>query len=92
MYLYLISLGCAKNLVDSENITDYLLKAGYVLTDNISEASLVVINTCGFIRDAKKESIEVLLSTLQAKPLKAKVVVYGCLVQRYQRELEKLPE
>lgn len=90
MYLYLISLGCAKNLVDSENITDYLLKAGYVLTDDISEASLVVINTCGFIRDAKKESIEVILSTLQEKPLKAKVVVYGCLVQRYQKELEKL--
>src|SRR3989304_9384185 len=90
MYLYIISLGCAKNLVDSEMITDYLVKAGYVLTDDISEASLVVINTCGFIRDAKKESIEAILSTLQEKPLKAKVGVYGCLVQRYQRELEKL--
>jgi ribosomal protein S12 methylthiotransferase len=90
MYLYIISLGCAKNLVDSENMTDYLLKAGYVLTDNISEASLVVINTCGFIRDAKKESIEVILNALQEKPKEAKVVVYGCLVQRYQRELEEL--
>lgn len=90
MYFYLISLGCAKNLVDSEKITDYLLKAGYVITGDISEASLVVINTCGFIRDAKKESIEVILGILKGKPNDAKVVVYGCLVQRYQRELEEL--
>lgn len=90
MYFYLISLGCAKNLVDSEKITDYLLEAGYVITGDISEASLVVINTCGFIRDAKKESIEVILSALQEKPKDARVVVYGCLVQRYQKELERL--
>jgi ribosomal protein S12 methylthiotransferase len=90
MYFYLISLGCAKNLVDSEKITDYLLKAGYVLTGDISETSFILINTCGFIRDAKKESIEVILSALQEKPKDTKVVVYGCLVQRYQRELERL--
>jgi ribosomal protein S12 methylthiotransferase len=90
MYFYLISLGCAKNLVDSEKITDYLFKSGYRITDDISKASLVIINTCGFIRDAKKESIEVILSALQEKPKDTKVVVYGCLVQRYQRELERL--
>jgi ribosomal protein S12 methylthiotransferase len=90
MNFYLISLGCAKNLVDSEMITDYLLKAGYVITDDISKASLVVINTCGFIKDAKKESIEVILSALREKPKNTKVVVYGCLVQRYKKELEEL--
>ena len=71
-------------------IPDYLLKAGYVITDDISKASLVVINTCGFIKDAKKESIEVILSALQEKPKHTKVVVYGCLVQRYKKELEEL--
>jgi ribosomal protein S12 methylthiotransferase len=90
MYFYLISLGCSKNLVDSEMITDYLLKAGYVITDDISKASLVVINTCGFIKDAKKESIEVILSALREKPKHTKLVVYGCLVQRYKKELEDL--
>jgi ribosomal protein S12 methylthiotransferase len=90
MYFYLISLGCSKNLVDSEMITDYLLKAGYIITDDISKASLVVINTCGFIKDAKKESIEVILSALREKPKHTKVVVYGCLVQRYKKELEDL--
>lgn len=90
MNFYLISLGCSKNLVDSEMITDHLLNAGYVVTDDISKASLVVINTCGFIKNAKKESIEVILSALQEKPKDTKVVVYGCLVQRYKKELEEL--
>jgi len=88
--IYFISLGCAKNLVDSEKLTGHLLKAEYGITDDISEASLFIINTCGFIREAKKESIETILTTLQEKPKGAKVFVYGCLVQRYQKELEKL--
>jgi ribosomal protein S12 methylthiotransferase len=90
MYFYLISLGCSKNLVDSKKIAEHLKKAGYVLTENISDASLIIINTCGFIKDAKRESIEVILNTLQEKPLSSKIIVYGCLVQRYQKELEKL--
>lgn len=90
MKFYLISLGCAKNLVDSEKITTCLLNAGYGITDNIEEASLIIINTCGFIKDAKKESIDTILTTLQEKPKDARLVVYGCLVQRYKKELENL--
>lgn len=88
--VYFISLGCAKNLVDCEKLTNYLQKAGYVITHDISEASLVVINTCGFIREAKEESIETILTAIQEKPESAKIVVYGCFVKRYQKELEKL--
>ncbi|MEW6067545.1 MAG: 30S ribosomal protein S12 methylthiotransferase RimO [Nitrospirota bacterium] len=90
MKFYLISLGCAKNLVDSEKLTGYLLNAGYVITDDIDKASLVIINTCGFIKDAKKESIDTILTILREKPVNTKTVVYGCLVQRYQKDLEKL--
>lgn len=90
MKFYLISLGCAKNLVDSERLTDRLLKTGYTITGDITEASLVIINTCGFIREAKKESIDTIFSVVQEKPEDAKVLVFGCLVQRYRQELEKL--
>lgn len=90
MKFYLISLGCAKNLVDSEKLTKFLLKEGYVFTDDISNASLVIINTCGFIQDAKKESIETIFSILEEKPKDAKVIVYGCLVKRYEKVLKNL--
>ncbi|MGQ9570449.1 MAG: 30S ribosomal protein S12 methylthiotransferase RimO [Thermodesulfovibrionales bacterium] len=90
MYFYLISLGCARNLVDTEKIAEHLIRAGYVLTEDISESSLIIINTCGFIKEAKKESIEVILNTLQVKPTSSKIVVYGCLVQRYQEKLKEL--
>jgi ribosomal protein S12 methylthiotransferase len=90
MKFYLISLGCAKNLVDSEKITEHLCHAGYPITDRIEDASLVLINTCGFIKDAKKESIETILSLLEEKPKNARMVIFGCLVQRYQKELKKL--
>ena len=86
----LITLGCAKNLVDSEHITNQLLNAGYVLTGDLAEASFVFINTCGFIQDAKKEAIGTIFSTLQEKPRSTAVIVYGCLVQRYRQELERL--
>ena len=90
MKFYLVSLGCAKNLVDSEKITEHLYRAGYQITDRIEEASLVFINTCGFIADAKKESIETIFSLLQEKPKNAGIVIFGCLVQRYREELERL--
>jgi ribosomal protein S12 methylthiotransferase len=90
MKFYLISLGCAKNLVDSEKLTSSLIKEGYVITDDISEASLVIINTCGFIQDAKKESIGTIFAILDEKPEDAKVLVYGCLVQQYEKELKTL--
>ena len=90
MKFYLISLGCAKNLVDSEELAKHLIAAGYHHTSDVNESSLVIINTCGFIEDAKKESIETILSMLQEIPTGTKTVVFGCLVQRYHNELNEL--
>jgi ribosomal protein S12 methylthiotransferase len=84
------TLGCSKNLVDSEKISEQLQKEGYLLTDDINEASLVFINTCGFIKEAKQESIDTIFTVLQEKPKDAKVTVYGCLAQRYLKELKEL--
>ena len=86
----LISLGCAKNLVDSENILGLLLKNNYEIVSNKEEADILIINTCGFIEASKKESIDVILDNINKKQ---KVVVTGCLVNRYIDELKKeIPE
>ena len=86
----LISLGCAKNLVDSENILGLLLKNHYGIVNNKDEADILIINTCGFIESSKKESIDVILDNINQKQ---KVVVTGCLVNRYKDELAKeIPE
>ena len=86
----LISLGCEKNLVDSENILGLLVKNKYEIVSNKDEADILIINTCGFIESSKKESIETILDNIGHKQ---KVVVTGCLVNRYKEELEKeIPE
>ena len=86
----LISLGCAKNLVDSENILGLLLKNHYKIVNNKEEADILIINTCGFIEASKKESIDVILDNINKKQ---KVVVTGCLVNRYLDDLKKaIPE
>ena len=86
----LISLGCAKNLVDSENILGLLLKNHYEIVNNKEEADILIINTCGFIESSKKESIDTILDNINKKQ---KVVVTGCLVNRYKDELAKeIPE
>lgn len=86
----LISLGCAKNLVDSENILGLLLKNHYEIVNNQEEADILIINTCGFIEASKKESIDVILDNINKKQ---KVVVTGCLVNRYVDDLKKaIPE
>ena len=86
----LISLGCAKNLVDSENILGLLLKNHYEIINNKDEADILIINTCGFIESSKKESINTILDNINKKQ---KVVVTGCLVNRYKDELAKeIPE
>ena len=86
----LISLGCAKNLVDSENILGLLLKNHYEIVSNKEEADILIINTCGFIEASKKESIDVILDNINHKQ---KVVVTGCLVNRYIDELKReIPE
>ena len=86
----LISLGCAKNLVDSENILGLLLKNHYEIVSNKEDADILIINTCGFIEASKRESIDVILDNINHKQ---KVVVTGCLVNRYIDELKKeIPE
>ncbi len=91
----LISLGCAKNLVDSEHMLALLRVAGWEITEDMAEADVGVVNTCGFIEAAKSEAIETILETAQYKKTgKMKgLVVTGCLVQRYAEEMQKeLPE
>ena len=95
MNFALISLGCSKNLVDSENLTGILVnRKGFQLMNEIEEADLVLINTCGFIGDAKKESIETILEVAEYKQERLKkIVVCGCLAQRYAEELlQEIPE
>jgi len=90
-----ISLGCPKNLVDSEVMMGQLKANGYQITANAEEADTVVVNTCGFIDSAKKESIDTILEAAQLKVTgKAKrLVVAGCLVERYRDELKAaMPE
>ena len=93
--VHFVSLGCPKNLVDSEIMLGHLLKNGYQVTDSSEQADTVVVNTCGFIDDAKKESISKILemSELKKNGQLKKLVVAGCLTQRYKDELvEGLPE
>ena len=88
--LNLITLGCSKNTVDSEHLAAQLAQAGYVVVfDSDSRADVVVINTCGFIGDAKQESIETILAAVQAKEegLIDELFVIGCLSERYADEL-----
>ena len=83
--VHFISLGCPKNLVDSEIMAGTLLKDGYQVVGDEKDADTVVINTCGFIEDSKKESIQRILDMAQLKKdgsLK-NIVVAGCLTQRY---------
>lgn len=91
----LISLGCAKNLVDSEHMLSLLRTAGWEITEDMAEADVGVVNTCGFIEAAKSEAIETILETAQYKQsgcMKG-LVVTGCLVQRYADEIRaELPE
>ena len=94
MKVLFVSLGCDKNLVDSEMMMGLLRNKGYEFTDDETIADVIVINTCGFINDAKEESINTIISMAEYKEnnLKA-LIVTGCLAQRYKNEiLEELPE
>lgn len=95
MKILMISLGCDKNLVDTENMLGLLSRDGHTFTDEEQEAEAVVINTCCFIGDAKEESINTILEMAQLKEDgKCRVlIVTGCLAQRYQNEiLKEIPE
>jgi len=95
MKIYFVSLGCDKNTVDSEMMLGILSDAGHEITYDENEAEVVVINTCAFIADAQKESIETILEMAELKKAgKLKyIIVTGCLGQRYKEEVQKeIPE
>ena len=90
-----ISLGCPKNLVDSEVMMGQLKQKGYEITADAAEADTVVVNTCGFIESAKQESIETILDAARLKTdgKATRLIVAGCLVERYRNELKaEIPE
>jgi len=90
----ILSLGCPRNLVDSESVLGRLDLKGYLITD-IDKADIAIVNTCAFIEDAKRESIDAILDLIELKKAGSlkKIIVYGCLAQRYKEELrDKLPE
>jgi ribosomal protein S12 methylthiotransferase len=95
MNIYFISLGCDKNLVDSETMLGILNENGYRITDEEQEADIIIINTCCFIHDAKQESINTILEMAEYKKsgtAKA-LIVTGCLAERYKEEiLSEIPE
>ena len=92
MKLGMISLGCAKNLIDSELFLGVAKKYDLEITNNLKEANIIVVNTCGFIESAKKEAIDTILEVTENKKDKI-VIAMGCLVERYLDDLKKsLPE
>ena len=91
----MISLGCAKNQVNAEHMLWLLRQAGYEISPDPDGAELVIVNTCGFIESAKTEAIDNILAMaqLKAEGRIQKILVTGCLAQRYQEEiLKELPE
>lgn len=95
MNIFFVSLGCDKNLVDSEEMLGALTSDGYRITDDESKADVIIINTCCFIHDAKEESIQTILEMASYKEqgnCKA-LIVTGCLAQRYKEEItQEIPE
>lgn len=91
----MISLGCPKNQVDAEIMLKKLVDAGYILVQDADKADVVIVNTCGFIEDAKKESIDAILemADFKADGVLKKIIVTGCLAQRYGEEVfTEIPE
>ena len=95
MKIFFVSLGCDKNLVDSEHMLGILQDHGYSITDDEQQADIIVINTCCFINDAKEESIQTILDmgTLRTEGSCKALIVTGCLAQRYRDEIRtQIPE
>ena len=91
----IISLGCSKNLVDSEVFANIIEQKNYFQTENLEEAEVIIVNTCGFISDAKEESIDTILEVAEHKKTGKcrKLIVTGCLVKRYFQNIkESIPE
>ena len=95
MKILCVSLGCDKNLVDTEKMLGILRAEGYTFTDDETEADIILVNTCCFIGDAKEESINTILELGQLKESGncRALIVAGCLAQRYRTEImEEMPE
>ena len=95
MKILFISLGCDKNLADSEEMLGLLTAGGHEITDDETQADAIVINTCCFIKDAKEESVETILEMAEYKKTGSchALVVTGCMAQRYQKEIiQEVPE
>ena len=90
---YIETLGCPKNQVDSDKIAGKLIADGLVATEDASKADVVVVNTCAFIEEARKESIDTMLSLDDTRKRSSRLIVTGCMAERYGDELaEALPE
>lgn len=87
--IHFISLGCPRNLVDSEVMLGILLKAGYEVSQALEEADYLVINTCGFLEASRKESMDTVKDTLATRKKTAKLIVTGCMVQTHSDEMSK---
>ncbi len=95
MKFHLISLGCTKNTADSERIANRFAGAGWLWANKPEQADLILINTCGFIKDAKEESLAIIMDNLKVKGghPEIKVCVFGCLIKRYRTEIQReIPE
>ncbi|MBO4880310.1 MAG: 30S ribosomal protein S12 methylthiotransferase RimO, partial [Firmicutes bacterium] len=93
MKIYVKTLGCEKNTVDSENALALLAQTGAEETQDPKKADVLMVNTCGFIHDAKQQSIETIFDLIRIKKKKQKLIVTGCLSQRYAKELAaEMPE
>lgn len=93
MKLGMISLGCAKNLIDTEMFLGVVKKYGIEITTDMDEADILVVNTCGFIKSAKKEAIDTILELTDYGKKGKKIIAMGCLVERYLNDLkESIPE
>ena len=91
----MLSLGCAKNRVDAEMILSTLKHAGYRIIENVFMSDIAIVNTCGFIENAKRESIEEILNLIDLKQQRIikSIIITGCLSERYQQEVaNEFPE
>ena len=90
---HLVTLGCPKNEVDSDKLAGTLVADGMVSTDRPGDADLIVVNTCAFVEDARRESIDTVLALADQRRDGARLVVTGCMAERYGTELaDELPE
>lgn len=87
---YILSLGCAKNLVDSNAMGQLLQKAGFQPTDNPRNAKYLIVNTCGFIEESRIESAESIAHLVRTKKPHQELIAAGCMTQRYQNKMNNM--